>query len=1090
MPPSPTFAALLSDFARSLTANFSSSVAAQPEDQLKAPVKALLEATLARPVVARSEAQVAGLGGRPDFGVAVDGLLAGYAELKAPGLGARPQRFSNERNKKQWGKFKTLPNLIYTDGNEWTLLRLGQQILHVRFSGDVTTDGERAFTDAEAEALERLIQDFLLWEPTAPSSPKALAELLAPLCRMIRDDVAVALQNPDSALSQLARDWRETLFPDADDARFADAYAQTLTYALLLARFSGAENVRPERAAETLETGHGLLAQTLLILSDREARRDVGVGLDVLIRAVNAVDPAALSKEGDDPWLYFYEDFLAAYDRKLRNDYGVYYTPAPVIQAQVRLVAELLETCFDKPLAYAEDEVVVLDPAAGTGAYPLAVLQHALEKAAEFYGPGMRSQYATQVAQNLHALEFLVGPYAVAHLRVTQKVMEEGGELPADGVHVYLADTLESPEARDLEQHGLMYRRLTEEHRRAREVKQNTRVLVCIGNPPYDRQERSEADIARGVELKGGWVRFGQQNLNDQTNGILKDFVKPAQDAGAGRHLRNLYNDYVYFWRWALWKVFEQSQDAGIISFITAASYLRGPGFVGMREHMRRTFDELWILDLEGDSLGARKTQNVFNIQTPVAIAVGVRYGKPKPDEPAKVYYAKLGGTREGKLEQLSQIKSINDVTWQSCLSEWQAPFLPEGAGDYYAWPLLTDIFPWQHTGSGYYRTWPISETKDVLQNRWKKLVSSQLEQQVKLFSETRDRKIIKEYKSLDGLTRLPALSTLKQDAEPSLISRYGCRSFDRQWAIADNRVGDFPKPVLWQSLSEKQVYMTSMFTKVLGLGSAATVSAYVPDKDYFCGRGGKDVIPLWRDAAASEPNVTAGLLTKLAEVYGAAVSPEDLFAYAYGLLASPSYVETFSEELVLPGPRLPVTKDAALFRKVSALGRSLIGLHTYGERFSGRIPRGEARNTVAVPNAPEAYPNRFSYDPESKTLHVGAGAFAPVSPEVWGFSVSGLSVVKSWLGYRMRERAGRSSSELDKVRPERWTAELTRELLELLWVLEATVAAQPELSKKLAAVVSGEVFTAADFPVPTEAERKAPEVRQVGAQTGLFGDL
>jgi predicted helicase len=112
----------------------------------------------------------------------------------------------------------------------------------------------------------------------------------------------------------------------------------------------------------------------------------------------------------------------------------------------------------------------------------------------------------------------------------------------------------------------------------------------------------------------------------------------------------------VYFWRWALWKVFEQSGGPGIVCFITAASYLCGPGFVGMREHMRRTLDELWILDLEGDSLGARKTKNVFNIQTPVAIALGVRYGEPKPNEPARVHYAKLEGTREGKLEQLAAI--------------------------------------------------------------------------------------------------------------------------------------------------------------------------------------------------------------------------------------------------------------------------------------------------------------------------------------------------------------------------------------------------------------------------------------------------
>ncbi len=784
---------------------------------------------------------------------------------------------------------------------------------------------------------------------------------------------------------------------------------------------------------------------------------------------------------------------MAAYDRRLRNDYGVYYTPAPVIQAQVRLVAELLETRFDKPLAYAEDDVVVLDPAAGTGAYPLAVLQHALENVAEFYGPGMRSQYATKVAQNLHALEFLVGPYAVAHLRVTQKVMEEGGELPADGVHVYLADTLESPEARDLEQHGLMYRRLTEEHRRAREVKQDTRVLVCIGNPPYDRQTRDKDDLKNKVALKGGWVRFGQQNLNDQTNGILKDFTQPAVDAGQGGHIKNLYNDYVYFWRWALWKVFEQPQDAGIISFITAASYLRGPGFVGMREHLRRTFDELWILDLEGDSLGACKTQNVFNIQTPVAIAVGVRYGKPKPDEPAKVHYAKLEGTKEGKLEQLTQIQSFSNVTWQDCFLDWKAPFLPEGTGDYHSWPFLTDLFPWQHSGSQLKCSWPISEIKDVLVQRWKTFLSASTERRAQLFRETGARKVSGVYENLDG-SRAPALASLPQDAPPPPITCYGFRSFDKQWIYADTRFADRFRNDLWYTYSAKQVFMTTLFTEVLGVGPGASVSAYVPDMNYFHGRNGR-AVPLWRDAAASEPNVTAGLLDVLAETYDFAVSPEDFFAYAYRLLASPSYVETFSEELVLPGPRLPVTKDAALFGEVAALGRSLIGLHTYGERlggerFGGSVPRGEARNTVAVPNAPEAYPNDFSYDPESKTLHVGAGEFGPVSPEVWAFSVSGLSVVKSWLGYRMRERAGRSSSDLDKIRPERWTAELTRELLELLWVLEATVAAWPELSEKLAAVVSGEVFAAADFPIPTDAERKAPEVREAGAQSGLFGDL
>lgn len=591
------------------------------------------------------------------------------------------------------------------------------------------------------------------------------------------------------------------------------------------------------------------------------------------------------------------------------------------------------------------------------------------------------------------------------------------------------------------------------------------------------------------MELKGGWVRFGQQNLNNQTNGILRDFTQPAVDAGQGGHIKNLYNDYVYFWRWALWKVFEQSQGAGIVCFITAASYLRGPGFVGMREHMRRTFDELWILDLEGDSLGARKTKNVFNIQTPVAIALGVRYGEPKPDEPAKVHYAKLEGTREGKLEQLAAIQSFADIPWQDCFSGWQNPFLPEGGADYYNWPLLTDLFPMQIGGVKAGRTWPVGITPEVLSRRWRALTTSELSKRRSLFKDSpTGRKVLQNPpRSLPKPSSEKSIAVLESDEPVPQIQRYGFRSFDRQWLIADSRLLDRASPTLWITHSDKQVFMTSLLTGVLGDGPAATVTADVPDLHYFRGSfGGKHIIPLWRDAEASEPNVTAGVLEMLSEAYGVAVSAEDFFAYAYGILASPSYVETFSEELVLPGPRLPVTKDAALFRELAALGRALIGLHTYGERMGGRIPRGETRNTVAVPSAPEGYPDGFSYDPQVRTLHVGAGAFAPVSPEVWGFSVSGLGVLKSWLGYRMRERAGRSSSELDAIRPERWTAELTRELLELLWVLEATVAAWPELAEKLAAVVGGAVFTALEFPVPTGAERKPPEMSEVGAQGTL----
>jgi hypothetical protein len=280
-------------------------------------------------------------------------------------------------------------------------------------------------------------------------------------------------------------------------------------------------------------------------------------------------------------------------------------------------------------------------------------------------------------------------------------------------------------------------------------------------------------------------------------------------------------------------------------------------------------------------------------------------------------------------------------------------------------------------------------------------------------------------------------------------------------------------------------MFMTSLLSDALGPGPVVTVAANVPDLHHFSGRGGKDVIPLWRDAAATEPNVTAGLLDLLATSYGDPVSPEDLFAYAVAVLAGGSYADCYADELGASAPRLPLTEDSTLFRRGVALGRELVALHTYGERFgdalSGGVPRGAARSRVGIPTTPEGYPETFAYDEAARELHVGTGRFGPVAPAVWGYAVSGLPVVRSWLGYRMRERFGRASSDLDKIRPERWTLDLTRELLELLWVLEAVVAKEPDLRAFLDAVVAGLLFAAGDLPTPSKEQRDAPAVTRTG---------
>jgi predicted helicase len=759
----------------------------------------------------------------------------------------------------------------------------------------------------------------------------------------------------------------------------------------------------------------------------------------------------------------------------MRKDRGVYYTPVEVVRAQVKLVARLLDERFDADYAFVNKKVITLDPGAGTGTYILAALQHGLNRVEQEKGPGMRANFATQAAQNLYGFELLVGPYAVAHLRLTQQIRAEGGEMPPDGVHVYLTDTLESPR-QPPPAYPMLYKELGEEYKRAQKVKADVPVLVVLGNPPYDRQQ-IEAAEAGLVRRKGGWVRFGDGGKEGES--IFKSFLKPLEALGWGVHAKNLYNDYVYFWRWALWKVFENKGGPGIVSFITAASYLRGPGFAGMRQVMRQTFDDLWIIDLEGDNLGARKTENVFAIQTPVAIAIGVRYGDPHIDLPAAVRYTRLSGTKDEKLHTLKQVTSFQDLNWRVCLPGWTDPFLPTSDQPYWNWPLLIDLFPWQENGVQFKRTWPIGETPEVLRRRWDSLLNEPPEKRGALLRESEARSIMKAFTDPFTGKQLSSLSKLKLGEPAAEPVRYAYRSFDRQWALLDIRLCDRPRPNLLKAHSNRQVYITSLLTEVLGEGPTAVAAACIPDLHHFRGSfGGAHVIPLWRDAEATEPNVTAGALEALAQAYGQAVTAEDLFAYCYAVLASPDYVRRFWDELTIPGPRLPLTRNAALFARVADLGRRLLWLHTYGERFippghkPGRIPPGKTKCLKGTPANPNEYPETFSYDAAGQQLHVGKGVFGPVPPEVWEFSVSGFQVVQSWLAYRMKKGAGKTSSPLDKIRPASWRFD--EELQNLLWVLEHTVDLWPSLAQALHDIVASDLFTAEDFPEPKDEERAA----------------
>ena len=1068
------------------------------EDQLKQPVSELLRnfASLdGKNLDASTEEHYSEYKARPDISVYVEKLICGHVELKNPQAeSSMDVRTFGGRNLKQWERLSNLPNILYTNGQEWALYRSGEREGEiVRFPKDPAVDGGDAINAESVRKLGQCLVNFLQWKPNTPHEPSRLAEHLARLTQILRGEAEAALEQEDSNILVLEEDLRKfsSLSPVAmSGLDVADVIAQTVTYSLLWARLEGAKNLALDEAAQYLHKKNEVLKVLLELFAKAEDELDTGFRL--LRRSLEALDVEKFSKTSEMD-VYFYEHFLRAYDPKLSKDAGIYYTPKEVVALQARLTSGILEERFNKTEGFASEGVVLLDPAAGTGAYLIEAFRQGMESIEKRFGRAQVPASAEQMMGNMYGIERLVGPYIVSHVQLSKVFREYQNGEKTENIEpkVYLGDTLSSP--RKSQHFAFLYEELTKERENLRKLKTEGEVLVCIGNPPYDRQNIEQGD--RNKHRKGGWVRYGDDVEGEEKSEkqgelpILEAFLKPARDANKGIHLKNLYNDYVYFWRWALWRLFEKQKGGGIVSFITASSYLRGRAFVGMREVMRRTFDELWILDLEGGSLGARKSPNVFSIRTPVAIAIGYRGKTPQPATPARVRYVRIPGeTREEKLEILGKVKQLDGdeffsaigLKWRVCPEDWQAHFLPADIGEFFNWPTLPDLFPWHHSGCQFNRKWHIGGTKEVLDIRWKRLLQASPAERAKFFRETRDRKITFTTK-IDILGGgEPSIKELSGDAPTPTIKPYSYRSFDNQFAIIDTRICDYLRPPLLNSLSDKQVFFTTLMSFSFDKGAAISAAPHLPDICHFLGHGGgKDTFPLYRDKEARKPNITCGLISFLTEQYKTDIVAEDIFAYVYALLGGQSYTQIFRSELENPGARIPITKDSKLFKKASELGKELIWLHTYAQRFrnkqqsrDNKIPKGNAKILAAITE----YPNEFAYKPEGKELHVGNGQIGPVESKVWGYEISGLKVLQSWLGYRMKKPKGRKSSELDEIRPQKWSPDMTTTLINLIWILEATLDMEQDLESTLQSVIESECFNTSELPKPCESQKKPPK--------------
>ena len=327
---------------------------------------------------------------------------------------------------------------MYTDGNSFSVWRNGTLIGKiVHLDGDVETSGKALKAPPE---LLSLIHGFLTWDPIPPSTAKELAAISARLCRLLRDEVEEELGRGSASLKALAHDWRDLLFPEANDKQFADGYAQAVAFGLLMAKSHGLSlSAGIDHAAVELRKTNSLIGSALRLLTDdADTRKALEVPLETLVRVLDVVDWVALSKGEPEAWLYFYEDFLEVYDNKLRKSTGSYYTPPEVVETMVRLVDEALRnpSLFNKVMGLADDNVMIADPAVGTGTYLLGVLRRIANTVEVDMGSGAVPGAIDAAVERLIGFELQFGPFAVAQLRLIAEILDLTGKAAVKDVTI------------------------------------------------------------------------------------------------------------------------------------------------------------------------------------------------------------------------------------------------------------------------------------------------------------------------------------------------------------------------------------------------------------------------------------------------------------------------------------------------------------------------------------------------------------------------------------------------------------------------------------------------------------------------------
>ncbi len=934
--------------------------------------------------------------GNPDFRV-WDGKnhITGYIEAKAPSVIDLDDIERSEQLKRY---LSTFPNVILTNFYEFRLYRDGKPAARAMIGRPFIALKLRI--PPQAENIDRFTELFdLFFSFSLPKihSARSLAVELAKRTRFLRDQVITVEmeENGGKGHKQIMgffEAFKKYLIGTLTEKQFADLYAQTVTYGLFAARTRTDGEFNRKLAFDLIPHTIGILRDIFRYISLEEPPKSLQMIVDDIAELLHVTDVGKIPQEydrtgkGKDPIIHFYETFLAHYDPGIRERRGVYYTPEAVVGYITRSIHSLLKSHFNLADGLASEEVKLLDPAGGTLTFPAAAILQAADEFTGKYGRGgLHTWIKKHILTNFYAFELMMAPYAVGHLKAGFIFDELGYKMGDDErFKLYLTNSLEMEEIEQIALPGLSA--LSEESHEAGKIKKDQPVLVILGNPPYS-----------GISA----------NINKWTEQLLKQDIDGAQSyykvdgQPLGEKKVWLQDDYVKFLRFAQWKI--QKAGRGIVGMITSHSYLDNPTFRGMRQSLMKTFDELYILDLHGNSLkketapGGGKDENVFDIRQGVAIALFV---KSKAVKNSTVFHLDLYGLREDKYQWLNR-RRFDKKTYAKIdpVSPWYF-FIPRDTAhisQYLEWKRIDEIFPEKVTGIVTARdNFVIGFDAGEIRNRIMQFRNLALPDD--LIKHTYNLKDTRGWKMTNSRRKLAGDSNWDSYYRDILY-----RPFDTRKIYYTETMVDWGRPEMMRHILEDNIALIAprqykeepgaFVTKHL-IGHK-TVSAY--DINY--------IFPLYlypdktkngmfdRHQAKRAPNIPDAIFEKLKSVYRHTPSPEDIFYYIYSVFYSNIYREKYAEFLKIDFPRVPFTSDQALFIKMAELGKALVDLHLLDSpaldsplaKYQGGGTNDRVEKIVYKENEQRIYINKDKY-------------FEGVTPEAWNYQIGGYQVLHKYL--------------------------------------------------------------------------------------------